>query len=504
MTTRLRMCRNRPEPDSPGGRTRAHVRGALAALAAATLALLSPPPAAAQLNFSLTAVGPQNVAQGRSLYVAVTATLLSGTSPTSIPITVSGLPSGATVSFPDIGGGSNVMWSLPTATTVQINTQATTPLGSSTLTVTVTAGSVSRSVTFPMTVTAPPTPLSRQVYATPTTAPQLDAWKANMTQIGQSMCAQFANQTLTMDQKLNLVFYDAQRVFYNIRDYTGAGSWDSCALSAQAVYRDSYVVPNGGKVPGYFDFPHGIYQSYLRAGDASSKAALVSLSRNAAFGTGSVGGVYAMVSPAVSREVAFNLSAYLLARAVGEPSSPIGEAYVELALGHIDQWFVAKNYRVTGGDVPAAALGQFYTQPFMVGLTAEALIQFYETRSQDPRIPAAIKVAMDWLWANAWDASTQSFWYELYGPALGPLQPGSPAGSPDLSLLIAPAFAWVYKQTGDPVYRDRADAIFAGGVARGCASCDGKHFNQQYRWSFDYLKWRNPTAVAAPTGLSVR
>src|SRR5262249_9781040 len=123
-----------------------------------------------------------------------------------------------------------------------------------------------------------------------------------------------------------------------------------------------------------------------------------------------------------------------------------------------------------------------------------------ETQSQDSRIPVAVKIAMDWLWANAWNASGQAFWYGLYGPAIGPFQTTSNA--PDLNLLIAPAFAWLYKQTGDTTYRDRADAIFAGGVTQACPSCDGKHFNQQYRWSFDYMKWRN-TSSATSTGGSV-
>ena len=211
-----------------------------------------------------------------------------------------------------------------------------------------------------------------------------------------------------------------------------------------------------------------------------------------------------MVDVARGREVAYNLMAYLLARAVGDSTRPVGEAYLDLVLGHFDQWFVSKTaVAVSGGDAPPASIGQFYIQPFMAGLSSEALIQYYETRSQDVRIPAAVKTAMDWLWANAWDVGTQQFFYDLYGPSNGPYKPGSPLGAPDLNLLIAPAFAWLYKQTGDTTYRDRADAIFASGVKGACVSCDGKHFNQQYRWSFDYVKWRNPSsAPAASTGSS--
>src|SRR5262249_6795063 len=176
--------------------------------------------------------------------------------------------------------------------------------------------------------------------------------------------------------------------------------------------------------------------------------------------------------------------------------------------GHIDQWFFTKTYRCPSyGYCEPGVAGQYYIQPFMVGLTAEALIQHYETQTpQDARIPTAVKTAMDWLWANAWVAADQAFWYENWVADPSLMFPPKP-GAPDLNLLIAPAFAWLYKQTGDTTYRDRADAIFAGGVTRACVSCDGKHFNQQYRWSFDYIKWRNASssaAPAAPTGLSVR
>jgi hypothetical protein len=482
---------------------------ALVTAAVALAVLISPSVALAQLDFTVTTSGPQNVVQGRPLYFVLTATLVSGTSPNLMPITVTGLPGGATVSFPDIAQtccGTNQIWSLspPASTTIRINTLATTPVGPATLTVSVTAGTITRSVSYPITVTAPPNTLARQSYAAASSVPQLALWQSNMT-YGQTFCAQLTDPSLTFDQKLGATFYDSQRVFYNIRDYTGASSWDACAQNAQAVYRDTYVIPYNGGVPGYWDFPHGLYQSYVRTGDSVSKNAVLLLSKNAAFGTGSIGRMYTMVRPALSREVSYNLMAYLLARAAGGPQSPVGEAYVDLVLGHIDQWLVSKTFRAAAGDdVPPAAIGQFYIQPFMVALTAEALIQSYETQSQDVRIPAAVKIAMDWLWANAWNASNQAFWYELYGPALGPYQTSSPI-APDLNLLIAPAFAWLYKQTGDPTYRDRADAIFAGGVLQAGVSFDGKHFNQQYRWSFDYVKWRNPSSIpAAPTGLSVR
>jgi hypothetical protein len=46
--------------------------------------------------------------------------------------------------------------------------------------------------------------------------------------------------------------------------------------------------------------------------------------------------------------------------------------------------------------------------------------------------------------------------------------------------------------TGDPVYQERGDLIFEGGV-EGAWLDQGKQFSQNYRWSFDFVKWRlNP------------
>jgi hypothetical protein len=60
-------------------------------------------------------------------------------------------------------------------------------------------------------------------------------------------------------------------------------------------------------------------------------------------------------------------------------------------------------------------------------------------------------------------------------------------------------YAWLYQQTGSTKYRDMADTLFEGGVKGawimpGCDICTdwgpAKQYNQNYRWSFDYVKWR--------------
>lgn len=52
-----------------------------------------------------------------------------------------------------------------------------------------------------------------------------------------------------------------------------------------------------------------------------------------------------------------------------------------------------------------------------------------------------------------------------------------------------PAYGWLYRETLEPRFRERGDLIFASGV-RGAWLDGGKQFSQNYRWSFDYVRWR--------------
>jgi len=114
------------------------------------------------------------------------------------------------------------------------------------------------------------------------------------------------------------------------------------------------------------------------------------------------------------------------------------------------------------------------------GTAADAVLEFGET-------PKLGQTAMDWLWEFAWIERDQAFYYRNPKPYDPPAE--AQKGAPDLNLLIAPAFAWLYRLTGDPSYRERGDRVFAGGV-KGAWLGGGKQFSQSYRWSFDYVHWR--------------
>jgi len=286
--------------------------------------------------------------------------------------------------------------------------------------------------------------------------PEFERWEENMTKFGQ----QHADERDKSTWEGAVWYYDGERVFYQIADYTGDPTWNQCAQNSEETYR-SYVLKNQGRIPGWRIFPHGLAMDFRRTGDEQSKQAAILLSKNAAYADRGGG-----KGEGLSRETAYCINAYLVAESLGEPRNPNLKKAVDYALGHIDQWFVQN-----ASDNWA---------PFMFGLTAEALIAYHDQVEEDPRILPAIKLGCDECWKRAWVEKDGAFWYRARNPA---------RGAPDLNLLIAPAFAWVYLKTGDTSYRDRGDKVFAGGV-RGAWLGGGKPFSQNYRWSFDYVTWR--------------
>jgi hypothetical protein len=291
--------------------------------------------------------------------------------------------------------------------------------------------------------------------------PGIKTWEENMIKYGKKQMKEKEINILTEQGSERFVwYYDGQRVFYQIADYTGDSQWHQFAAEKMNNYRN-YIFELERKVQGWRVFPHGLYMDFQRTGDKKSKEAALFISRNSAFASTGGGS-----DEKLSRETAYCINSYLVAEALGEPRNEKLTQAVEYALGHIDQWFVQNS----SGN----------WAPFMFGLTCEALISYYQQIEKDPRIIRAIKLGLDACWERAWIEEKQAFFYRANNPG---------NAAPTLNLLIAPAYAWMYLQTGDVTYRDRGDKIFEGGVHKAYLD-GGKQFSQNYRWSFDYIKWR--------------
>ena len=315
--------------------------------------------------------------------------------------------------------------------------------------------------------------------------PGLAQWETNMQNFGESLCNNLGSYT-GFDQYgnpngLNEIYYDGESVFYRIAEYNtvNAASWRQCAQHAERIYRDRYVLNaqncNGGYCPGFWNFTEGLRRDFLFTGDLTSKQAAIALSRNAAFARDNTSedtsqGQY-------MREVAYTILAYLDSEELGEPRRARLATMVNHSLGHFDQVLMSgspNGFQQTG------------TNAFMVGLAAQALIRYWE-KTGDTRVLPKIKLAADKLWAEHWDTTSGSFWY---------YENDTRVSAPDLNLLIVPLYGWVYRKTGEVNYRNWGDTIFASGVQQAYLA-QNKQFNQNYRWSFDYVQWRINTLTAA-------
>jgi hypothetical protein len=299
--------------------------------------------------------------------------------------------------------------------------------------------------------------------------PRLAQWETRMQQYGQQYC-----QSGVWD-------FDAERVFYQIKKYTGdPTSWSICAGVAEAAYRDGYVLTTNDTISGVSVFSLGLRMDYdnsigndgerQKDSDAIAKLALDSqYGKNGADVTG------LDYSHAVA--IAQTLMAYVdYLDLTKTPADAKYASLVDQSLNIIDQWFVLK-YWMEDGALPYA--------PWQAGMTMQALIRAHSYKS-DKRIPDKIRVALDWLWTNAWRTSVagSGFYMDSQNPFVA---------EPLHNLLMTSAYAWYYKQTNDVTYRDRADEIFDNGVQYASLSLPAE-FNENYMWSFDYVAMRQPPA----------
>jgi hypothetical protein len=430
-------------------------------------------PASAQVtDFSISTSGPHHVVQGRYFMFYAVGKILAGTDEGSPVPTVTNLPPGATVEFPNMQRFccQSSLYQLTSDNPVRIVTSPNTPVGTYTVQVKYTTkGGVTRSV--PYTVYVDPVPVPPIPLAVTTTPPLAgyNLWKANAATYGLKHCTPAETSNLWEG---NVWYYDGARVYFQISDLTGDHSFDNCAAMVQAAY-SQYVNANSGRIPGYTVFPQGLAMRYQRFNDAGARQTLANLRSGGAY-TDWANSAY-VIDWSVSRETSYAIETNLADQSVGGVPNPHLQDLVEAQFGHFDQWFLSKSSSIV--------------QPFMVALASEALIAYWD-KTQDPRVLPMLKLAADQLWAQSWSVPCQCFLY-YNDPAV----PSNTSPAADLNGLIAPIYGWVFKQTGLTLYRDRGDQIFNG--SQNAWLDGGKQFSQTYRWSGKYVEWRTPAAQAS-------
>jgi len=341
--------------------------------------------------------------------------------------------------------------------------------------------------------------------------------------------------TLPADQQLAKMreggvgrYYDGAHVFSQIAEYTNDVSWYEVSEKANSIYIAfiDLATPGGG-VQGPDNFSDGLEVQYFRKNDSEARDAIALLATGAAYTRFNTNDN--LIFPdgpttdwAFSREVAYGINTLLSAKRVGlfqesdayfkglyaeldalddnriiGPSSAniakqINDRLVKLygfAKGHLNQWFT----RSTNDN-------SLYVKPFMVGLTTKSLIEYVENtpeETDDQELSMILRDGLTGMWNNAWVKDRKAFRYIDRIPTnrskLDPPEQGDQRypeslldPAPDLNLLISPAYEWVYQETGDIWFRDRANDIFLGGT-QGAFLGGNKQFFENYFWSFEQV-----------------
>ena len=285
-------------------------------------------------------------------------------------------------------------------------------------------------------------------------------------------------------------YYDRAMIYYAWNRHTGDPKYLARANAVALDYRKNYLEAAQYLISPHWAMLDGVAMHYLTTGDEASRTAV---GRIGDLFTGltfreSIGSRTQTDNRIQSRYI----ETLLLAHQLQAPSE--GVAAGGISGGH--DWAAELRHALplilSTQDADGAFRlsdcgdgGPRAVHPFTTGLLMDALTRYYDMFEADARILPAVKRAADYLWANDWIPSAAAFRYiERQCPS-----EGGPGAAPDLNNLIVNGYAWVYRQTGDVTYKERADAIFAGAV-NGAWLSPTKQFNQVYASSLRYLAYR--------------
>lgn len=313
-------------------------------------------------------------------------------------------------------------------------------------------------------------------------------------------------------------YYDGTRVWENIASYTNDTSWLADAQSTDQFYCFSPSLGSlaiGGAQSGYTIFPHGYARIAATSGDTRNLTCLLSFVLSAPgdpYGGGGYVKSGGLIDGTYIRETAYSLDVYNVLESAGYPRVYwTGGAFPQLGpapSGSVDMAERTTTFLIEqlSEDVDGINARVFAKQPFMDGLAMEALIQRWQI-THDPRIPYVVKREIDDLYANWYDStnhtlfyntgsdgpgcSLNSFWFSSANSSLcGTRAAGASVTAKVLNNLYSPAYAWYWRVCGGcGSYQSEGDDLFEHATDNSTSS--GKEFSQLFRWSFDYVRWRS-------------
>lgn len=264
------------------------------------------------------------------------------------------------------------------------------------------------------------------------------------------------------------VWFYNDETFFRMADYTGDPSWANCGLYVAAAMRDKFQQNGPRAIQGYLYFPWTMVAAYRMTKDSSYKEQVIATADS---GTNALGSI----SDFGIRENAFAFEGKLAKRYLAGEGDIALQYYAEAALAQLYVNATAKPDRV-------------FVQPFMAGLAMRPLIRWYAI-SHDERIPYVIKLVLDTGWDKWYSHGLHKFYYNPEPSGERCAVNCQQYTSSKLNNLVAPAYAWYWRLTGDEAVRQHGDDMFAHQYDDGFPY-SAKEWSQGYYWSWDFVDWR--------------
>jgi len=357
-------------------------------------------------------------------------------------------------------------------------------------------------------------------FNAPAGSDNADFWCTNVTDTDPWWSLDNGNFSGYFDIPDNVYFeawnYDGGRVYQQVYDWdqevlggiyktNDPDEWQRCTELAMEPYKDTDIGTQGGFAVEPNQFPYGMAMHYMRTGDVTYQNAVDLLAHNPSRNDYYSGSVYAEST----RVSAYLMDDRLADELVGFPrNSAFMLRAVDVMLGYLDQSY---NLSLTNPNQQ-----EYDMAPFFIGTAMEALITYYELdlaegNTPDARIPLEIKKVLDWWQATQYIPSKHTLAYGVYDLPRDPaLVPGTLYDATELNDLVATAYAWYWYQTNNTTYLNEGDDLFShvwdsangqNGGGDGGWTWSVKEYNQVYKWSFDYVRWRsgaNPDGSQPP------
>jgi len=139
-------------------------------------------------------------------------------------------------------------------------------------------------------------------------------------------------------------------------------------------------------------------------------------------------------------------------------------------------------------------------QYFISGLALDCIIHWWQA-TKDPRVPMVVKATLDQYYSNYNTSTHIAMWNpEPIGPRClnvanwyvsavdDHCRDNTISTNTQLHNLFGHAFAWYWRISGDDTYRTEGDEVFSH--ALDTIADKGKVWSQMYRYSFNYVAWR--------------